>query len=318
MLYSRTMDQPWMLIRNPKSSSGKGEKRWPKIKAELQKQDIVYEDHVTERPGHATELVREKIREGARRFIAVGGDGTVNEVANGILGQDEVDSMEFMLGQIAVGTGNDWGRTTGIPKKFNEAIALLKNPPEFVQDVGLVRWQENGKDLQRYFLNMAGMGYDAFVGLVANEQKAKGKGGIMGYVSALLSCLMKFHALPTSFDVDGKELKERKVFSLVVGIGNYNGGGMKQCPDAIPDDGMLDLTIINDLSKFKVLRNVPRLFSGSFVNNKEVDQHRGKKILIKTDKEMMLEVDGENIGAGTAEFSIAPKRLRIVGHGPKK
>lgn len=303
----------WTVIRNPKASAGKGARHWPKIENLLRAAQIEFVDHETQHPRHAIALTREAIAAGARRFIAVGGDGTVNEVANGILNQDIVDSKDILLTQIPIGTGNDWGRTVGIPANHKKAIAVIQAGQTLLQDVGLVEWEQDGQPMQRYFVNMAGMGYNAFVGQVANDNKAAGKGGIMGYVSALLSCLMKFQATDVSFEIDGTSHATRKVFSLVVGICKYNGGGMKQCPDAVYDDGLLDVTIVNNISKPAVIRNVPRLFTGKFVKHKAVEQHRGARIALQTDPEYMLEVDGENIGKGSATFSVEPKRLCVIG-----
>ncbi|MEM7040818.1 MAG: diacylglycerol kinase family protein [Bacteroidota bacterium] len=194
----------WTLIRNPRASSGKGEKKWPKIKSLLQESGIAFEEHVTTRPEHAMELAEAAARAGKRHFIAVGGDGTVNEVVNGMLRVEDVDAEAFLLGQIPVGTGNDWGKTVGIPKKMQAAVAQFKAPPVYVQDVGEVEYEDEGQMTRRFFVNIAGMGYDAFVGQDINARKARGQASIMGYVSGLLSCLMKYNAQPTTILVDEK------------------------------------------------------------------------------------------------------------------
>lgn len=302
----------WTIIHNPTASSGKSAKRWPEIKALLEQLGIGYEYHATQGPGHATHLAAQAIQGGARRLVAIGGDGTANEVANGIFQQTEVPTTDILLAQIPVGTGNDWGRTIGIPRKWPEAVRALQSDKSILQDVGIVDHASTGKPQRHYFVNIGGMGFDAFVGITANEKKAQGKGGVMGYVSALISSLLKWKARPLSYNVDGEAIADEKVFSLVIGICKYNGGGMKQCPDAIYDDGLLDLTIIQDLPKMKVIRNVPRLFSGTFVKNREVKQYRGREIRLECEPGNPLEVDGEVIGEGPATFSLIPKALRVV------
>ena len=310
------MSHPWTLIRNPRSASGKGQKQWPRIESLLQAQGIDYEVLVTESPAHAIELAREAVLKGARKLCAVGGDGTVNEVINGLFSQDEVPASEVLVAQIPIGTGNDWCRTMNIPTKHEAAVALLKEGKEVVQDVGVVQWKGGEEEKQRHFVNIGGMGYQAFVGIVANERKARGKGGIFGYVSALLSCLVKFHAMDVSLEMGDQKVPETKVFSMAVGICKYNGGGMKQCPEAIIDDGQFDITIINDLPKFKVVRNVPNLFNGSFIRkNKEVETYRSPELKVNAPAGWLLEVDGENIGEGSATFSIKPKALRVRCEG---
>lgn len=304
------MEVNWTVIRNPKAASGKGSSHWPRIQALLKVKGITYTEVVTQHPGHAMELAREAIAGGARHLLAVGGDGTVNEVANGILTQTTVDTNAVTLGQIPVGSGKDWGRTMGIPSKYADAIEVLKQGKTIVQDVGVVNFEKDGQAQRRYYVNIAGMGFDAFVGEIANQKKAAGKGGILAYVGALITALRQYKALPASITVDGKQLPKALTFSLVAGICKYNGGGMKQCPQAVYDDGLLDLTIIRDLSKWAVIRNIPGLFSGKFVRKQAVSQYQAKEIHIES-PEMMLEVDGENIGQGSCTFRIIPAKLNV-------
>jgi YegS/Rv2252/BmrU family lipid kinase len=303
----------WTIIRNPNASSGKGVTFWPRIREILLDSGIEFEDFRTDYCGHATELTRAAISKGSRFIAAMGGDGTVNEVANGILGQSYCDSKEILFTQIPIGTGNDWSRTMMISKKLNEICTHFKTGKERLQDVGLISWTENNKEQQRYFVNMAGMGFDAYVGKIANEKKAAGKAGIMGYVSTLLSCLFFYKAQPVSLKYDGVKIADYELFSLSVGICRFSGAGMLQCPNALYDDGLLDLTLIDKISKMKVLLNIPGLFSGKFVKNKEVHQFRAKHIEITASSKMLLEVDGEIIGSGSCEITILPAMLRVLG-----
>lgn len=301
----------WFLIRNPSASSGKGEKHWPRIQQMLEQAGISFTENATIEPGHATALCVEAISNGARFILALGGDGTINEVANGILSQDVVPSKDITLAQIPIGTGNDWGRTLGIPKDYSKAIAAVQGGKTILQDVGKVHFQEGNSPTERFFVNIAGMGFDAEVGKVANKKKAEGKGGITGYVSTLVHCLRHHKAQALTFSIDGKTIAKVNAFSLVVGICNYNGGGMKQCPNAIIDDGLLDLTMIEDIAKLKVIRNIPNLFTGKFVRNKEVSLYQGKEVLVEGEN-ILLETDGEVIGYGPARFVIEEKRLKVV------
>lgn len=302
------------IIRNPNAASGEGMKIWPEVRKALLDQGLQFEDIRTEYPGHATELAREAISKGSRFIAAMGGDGTVNEVANGILGQSICNPIEILFTQIPVGTGNDWSRTMNIPKKYSEIALMLKNGIEKIQDVGLMSYfDEKGKEMQRYFVNMAGMGFDASVGERANKNKAAGKKGIGGYISALLGTLFSYRVKPMSIKVDGQKKGDFQLFSLSAGICIYCGAGMKQCPDASYNDGQLDITLIEKISKLKVIANIPALFSGKFVNNKEVHQLRGKYIEIANHKETLLEVDGEVLGSGSCVLSVLPESLRVLG-----
>ncbi len=306
------MAHHWTIIHNPRSCSGKSAKQWPMIAGLLAQAGITYDLHVTEYAGHAISLTREAILTGARNFVAVGGDGTVNEVLNGIFGQTVVPTSEIMMTQIPIGTGNDWRRTVGIPKRIEDCVAVLLQGKECIQDVGVVDWLSEGAQQRRFFCNVAGMGFEAAVGLKANADKAAGKGGILGYIPALLGILYRYQATPVSFKVDAQPLPSRKFFTMAVGICKFNGGGMKQCPDAIVDDGFLDLTFINEVPKMVVVANFPRIFTGGFVKIKYVEQHRARQIEVLTGPETMLEVDGENIGQGAATFSVLHKALRVA------
>lgn len=306
------MGVQWSIIRNPMASSGKSAKLWPEIEQMLQSEGIAYSDLETSRPKHAFEMARDLVRTGSTHLLALGGDGTVNEVLNGIFSQGEHVASKVVLGQIPIGTGNDWRKSLGIPKDIRQAVQLLKNFDIRRQDLGLVEWEgENGPE-QRYFCNIAGMGFEAFAGEKANAQKAAGNGGIMGYVSALLSSLGQYKSIPCELWVDGKQLQGGPIFSLTVGICKYNGGGMMPCPNAIIDDGLLDLTLIRDLSKATVVANIPRLFNGKFVKNKAVEQYRAKLVEVKTSSDNLLETDGEVIGAGNARFSLLPLALNVA------
>lgn len=304
----------WTIIRNPNAASGKCQKIWPDVRKVLLENAIDFEDYITEYPSHATYLTREAISKGARFIIAMGGDGTVNEVANGILGQSFCNPLDILFTQIPLGTGNDWSRTMKIPKKFNELSLMLKSGTEKIQDVGLFSYKDDkGNEVQRYFVNMAGMGFDASVGEVANRKKAAGKSGFGGYISALLGTLFSYKVKPMSLKIDGELKGDYQLFSLSAGICIFCGAGMKQCPDAIYNDGLIDVTLIDKISIFKVIRNVPALFSGKFVNNKEVHQFRGKYIEIVNDRETLLEVDGEVIGKGSCQITVLPDSLRVLG-----
>jgi diacylglycerol kinase (ATP) len=216
------------------------------------------------------------------------------------------------MAQIPMGTGNDWRRTIGIPKDHRAAVNLLRNWKESVQDVGLVEWAEGNRTQRRYFCNVAGMGFEAAVGIRANADKAAGKGGILGYIPALLGILSRYQPTHVSLQVDGKQVAARKFFTLAIGICKFNGGGMKQCPEALHDDGLFDMTIINELPKWVVIANFPRIFTGGFVKIKYVEQFRASRIEISAGPETLLEVDGENIGQGNATFTTLRKALRVA------
>lgn len=303
----------WTLILNPRASSGKGAKAQARLEALLKAAGIYYRLLTTEYAGHATELAAAALRKGARHFVAVGGDGTVNEVANGLLQQSAVPLSDILFTQIPIGTGNDWRRTLGIPTDLARCVAMLKSFEVVAHDIGEVSFQHAGETQRRFFLNIGGIGFEAAAGLIANQRKAQGKGGILGYIGALLGTLRTYNAIPVqNIRLDDRDLGPRTVYTAAIGICQYNGGGMKQCPNAIIDDGLLDLTLANNLSTLRVLRNLPRLFTGTFVKDKAVEQHRAARVAVDGPAELLVEVDGENVGHAPAVFSIAVGQLRVA------
>lgn len=306
------MAKEWFVIVNPNAGKRKGQHDWLTIARLLNEAGIEFINIFTEHRDHAVKLSRRYIEKGFRNIIVVGGDGTLNEVVNGIFSQDHVPPSEITLGMIPVGTGNDWCRMFNISSNYKEAIAAIVKGKEFFQDAGMVKYFNSlGEEKSRYFINMAGMGFDALVAKKTNRQKEKGKGGPFSYFINIFSSLFYYKFTKTLIKLDEESIS-KEVFSMSVGICQFNGGGMKQAPNAKPDDGLFDLTIIRPISKFKVIRNVTKLFDGSFVKLPEVNTYTSKKISILSETPMYIEVDGESLGHTPFEFNIIPKSLRII------
>lgn len=304
----------WFVIVNPNAGRKKGEKDWNQIKVLFQKSEILINPIFTKHQGHAIDLVKIAIKDGFRKFIVVGGDGTLNEAVNGILSQNSIPSIEIMIGIIPVGTGNDWGRMYQIPVDYEAAVKLIKNENTFVQDAGKVSyWDKDGQKL-RYFVNMAGMGYDALVAKKTNIMKAKGGGGPFAYLINLFLGLIQYRFAFLELKIDGKEVYKGKVFSMNIGICKYNGGGMMQLPYAEPDNGLFDITLIKKANKLKVITNIKNLYDGSFVSMPEVETFKGKQIsvLSKPKNTIFLEADGESLGYSPIEFEIIPKSIKLI------
>lgn len=302
----------WLVIVNPNAGSRKGEKDWYKISRLLKDAGIKFQEVFTKHKEHAISIVSESIKKGIRKFIVVGGDGTLNEVVNGIFIQKEIPTTDFLVAMIPVGTGNDWCRMFDIPFSYNKAVNLIKKQNTFLQDIGLVSYVNTNKNSQRYFINVAGMGYDAVVAAKTNHDKEMGRGGVLVYLKNLFTSLLFYKHTETNLQIDKAEGLNHKTFSVSVGICKYNGGGMKQLPDAIPDDGFFDITLIRKLGKFTVLKEVKNLYDGSFINHPKVKTFKGQHIKISSIPEIELEVDGESLGHSPFEFTIIPKSLHVV------
>jgi len=269
----------------------------------------------TERTYHAIEITKNYITEkGYKNIIIVGGDGTMNEVVNGLFRQERYPTTEITLGLITVGTGNDWGRYYGMNKSYKKMIKAITKGKTFIQDVGKVNYEHTTEKEDRYFVNIAGMGYDALVAKKTNISKEKGRGGVLIYLINLLQSLFQYSYTKLRITADGKQVFDGKVFTISIGICKYNGGGMMQLPFAVSDDGLFDVTLVRKTSKLRVIRNIKNLYDGSFINMKEVETYRGKNFIIESipNNALFLETDGESLGHSPLYFEIVPKSVKLI------
>ncbi|AEX85129.1 hypothetical protein XO10_03505 [Marinitoga sp. 1135] len=301
----------YYIIVNPHSSGGKAKEKWKVIEKKLKELKIDFEKVFTSRRMHAYSLTIEAIKDGYKRFLIVGGDGTVNEVVNGFFSQEFEKTENLLIGLIPTGTGNDWGKTVGIPVDIYEAIDVLKHEKVYTQDVGFVKYYNDEKEEKRFFVNIAGMFFDAEVTRRTNNSKDKNKSSSFSYLLNLLSSLFKYTSQNAIISYENKSLN-KKIFSMAVGICKYSGGGMKMVPEAIPDDGKLDVTIVNDLPKWVVVQKIKKLFDGSFIKEPWVDYFRTEKLSINSQEKIYLEVDGESLGHSPFEFGIIKKALNVL------
>ncbi|GAB1404651.1 diacylglycerol kinase family lipid kinase [Lentimicrobium sp.] len=239
------------------------------------------------------------------------GDGTLNEVVNGIFTQKKYATTEITLAMIPVGTGNDWGRSFNIPGSYKKAIDLIARENTFVQDVGKVKYQNSHLVKQRHFINMAGLGFDAMVAKRTNKVKREGRSGPFSYLISLFSSLINYNHKKVKVTMDEAVLNA-DVFTMSVAICKFNGGGMMQAPNAVPDDGLLDITVITRLSRLLVIRNVRKLYDGSFLKLPQVKTFRSAKVEIESNPPMYLETDGESLGHTPVSFEIIPLAIQVI------
>ena len=306
------MNDPWLIIVNPNAGVKKGTRDWPGILKSLTREGIPFEHRLTAGKLDAINLARKGVEEGFTRFCVVGGDGTQNEVLNGLVRQDFVPVDQLLLGIIPVGTGNDWCRTFNIPFDYKKAVQLLKEPRILVQDIGKVTYYHNEILHENWFMNVAGMGYDALVAKKTNLLKEKGRGSPLTYLYFVFAGLLQYKFMEAVIEVDGEVFYKGEIFSMNIGICKYNGSGMKQVPFAIPDDGLLDLMLIKKAPKWMVIRYANKLYDGSLVDLPIVMTTRGKSIRIRSLGKIYLETDGESLGHTPFTFGIDQNRLRVV------
>ena len=301
----------WFVIVNPNAGRKKGEKDWLEIAALLNDAGIKFTNVFTEHPNHAVKLARKYVEAGFKKIIVVGGDGTLNEVVNGVFTQTKYPTKDIILSMIPVGTGNDWGRSFNIPTNYKKAIELIAREKTFVQDVGKVQYISKDLLKQRHFINMAGLGFDAMVARRTNKVKSEGKSGPFSYLISLFSSLINYNHKKVKISMDDAELKA-DVFTMSVAICRFNGGGMMQAPNAIPDDGLFDVTVITRLSRLLVIRSVKKLYDGSYLKMPQVKTFRSQKVEIESDPIMFLETDGESLGHTPMTFEVVPLSIQMV------
>jgi YegS/Rv2252/BmrU family lipid kinase len=266
---------------------------------------------------------------GYRRFIAVGGDGTVHDVLNGIAayldwagdaGKD-LSFSDFTLGVIPVGSGNDWIRSIGVPKDVEVAAALFEKAKTRPQDVVKVtaldydKLPECHEIAQSYMVNIGGVGIDARVAGRVNSLKERGKRGKILYVTSLIHAIMNRSASMAKVYCDDKLIYDGEYYSMAFGVGKYSGGGMRQTPEAVMDDGLLDITIIPVLPIGRIIVAVPKLFTGNLLQVPELLATKGKTMTVipyNTECAEPVEVDGEILGKAPVRFEVMASQINIV------
>jgi len=314
MNHNESYEKRWLVIVNPNAGKKMGEKDWPEISALLTGAGFEFIHEFTAHRDHAMTLTENYIREGFRKIIVVGGDGTMNEVINGIFRQGKIPTTDVMVGMIMVGTGNDWGRMYNLKRDYKKAVRILKKQRLFIQDAGMVKYSDGSNETSRYFVNIAGLGYDALVTRMTNSTKEKGGGGTMAYLINLIKGLFSYHHAWLDIEVDGVSVYKGRVFSMSVGICKYNGGGMMQLPFAIPDDGLFDVIIFKNVTKLTVLRHIKKLYAGTHTGLPFVQSHRGKTVSVNssTHDQSQLETDGESLGHTPSSFQVVPKSVKVI------
>ncbi len=297
----------WLVIVNPNAGNGKGRKDWHLIERFLEKEKISASVKFTEAKGHAVTLTHDALNEGCKNIITIGGDGTLNEVVNGIFSSNACLPADITLALIPVGTGNDWGRMFGIPLDYEKAVRIISEGRQMLHDIGIMSYFDGTEMKKRYFINIAGLGFESVVVKRTNYQKDRGHSGKAIYFYNLLMSLLSYKNTRAEIIVDG-EKHTADVFSINVGNGRYCGGGMRQTPGALPDDGLLDVTVINGVGKLEIIRSLKMLYDGTILSHPKIDGYKCKNLKVSSDSVLWAEADGESLGNTPAEFSIIPCR----------
>lgn len=288
------------VIVNPVAGRGRGRRAWTVVGPALRDAGIRYEETFEEEPGQAIPIAEDATRAGYDVIVAVGGDGTVHEVVNGIMraGVKEQPAVAIIPG----GTGNDFARAVGIPKDPLAAGRLLLSGARRRVDIGRVN--------ERYFVGISGVGFDAEVAAKVNRWP-KWVGGTTVYVAAILSMLVTYSLAPTRIVLDGREERLR-LFLLAAANTPWYGGGMYMAPHARADDGYLEVITARDLGKLETLGLLPKVFSGAHLGHRKVAHQAVREVRVESDVRLSIHADGEMVGQVPAVFRAVPGAIEVI------
>jgi len=309
MLTTRTA-----VVINPVSANGSTGKKWPEIAASLKRNGISFVHRFTDFPGHATDITSSYLRDGHDLIIAVGGDGTFNEVVNGFFEENgKPINSGAALGLVSGGTGRDFIRTLGIPTDHDEAVRHIAVSGLRPVDLGKITYVNcEGVPEKRYFINVAGLGLDGATAERVNRT-SKALGGFISFLWATIATIVLYRNQRMNIVVDGKQICDEPITVVVFGNGRYFGSGMCIAPNALVDDGLLDIVILRDLSKLNLLVSLPRVYKGTHLSHPRVTSLRGEKIVVASDGNALLDLDGEQPGRAPVEIEIMPHAINLRG-----
>jgi len=288
----------YFLIVNLIAGQGRCKEIFPAVRKELERLRVDYDLHYTNEPEEAIDVARMGIESGFTHIVAMGGDGTINEVANGVVGSDAI------LAVIPAGTGNDFIHMTGIPSDHRDAVALLLHGRERTVDLGQI-------DDNRYFVNGLGIGIDAQV--ARDVLKMERLRGAVAYLYAAVREVFRFPAFPVKLTGSGWS-EEKNCLSLGFANGKYCGGGFKLAPKAEIDDGKIDISAIGDFPKLERLIRLPQARKGEHLKLSRVSYHQDVHVTVSSEAKLIAHVDGEPYKLPKSEFSVSvqPDALRVL------
>lgn len=300
-----------LLIVNPRSANGSTGRRWPAIQDKLRSLLPPFDAAFTERPGHAAAIAQEA----ASRYgcvALVGGDGTVNEVANGLIADDRPLRSDLALGIIPRGTGADFVRSLGIPHNLEGAAERLATGQVREIDVAKIRYRTpEGSEAVRYFLNEADIGLGAAVCERVNRS-SKMLGGRLSFLRATLISGLTYRGQPVSLSLDGTPAERTLLSNAWFANGQYSGGGIHMAPRARLDDGLLDVVRIDHAGFLQRFALLPKLRSGAFIDLPQVSYLTARRIEAQSEGPVGIATEGEVIGSLPATFEITGERLKVI------
>jgi len=304
------------IIVNPESDKGRTAKRWKHIKEALKVFFKEFKYEFTEKPLQAAEISKTAIKEGSELIIGVGGDGTINEIANGFYEDRKLINPITSLGIVPSGTGCDLSRSLNIPSGLKNALNIIAQAPSSLIDTGRVKFKNHsGEDEERLFLNISDFGIGGEVVKRMNQNRMKRKAS--SYLKSLISTFITYKNKKLRIKIDGQELENDEYMIGAVSNGRIFGKGMKIAPGAELDDGLFDVVLIKGMKILEFCLNAWRIYSGTHLSHPKISLVRGKKVEvfpIDDEGDVLIEIDGEQVGKLPATFKIFSKSFFVKAY----
>lgn len=303
---------PFFAVVNPASANRTTGQAWPAVSERLKAAGIEHDARMTTRPDEATEITRQSLASGYRNIIAVGGDGTVNEVVNGFFDGEKWLGAGARLGIVSRGTGTDLIKTLGLSKDEATAIERLKAGQVRRVDLARVNFVNHAGDRAlRHFINIGdvGLGGDTVARV---NRTTKALGGKFSFLWGTVATTLGYRNKDLEISIDGGEPIRGRMCLAVVANGQYFGGGMRVAPEAAMDDGLFDIVTVGDFGKIELFANIGKVYKGAHLTHPKVRLYHGKTVSIRSAQPAQLDVDGEQPGHTDATFTLLPGLLDVI------
>ena len=304
------------VIVNPESDRGRTGRRWGQIKEALKAFLKEFKYEFTEKPLQATEISRAAIKDGSELIVGIGGDGTVNEIANGFYEGKNYINPQTILGIVPSGRGSDFSRSHNIAPGLKNALDVITEAPSHSIDIGRIAYTDHsGKNQERLFLNISDFGIGGEVIRRMDQNRVKRKAS--SYLKCTLAAFLQYRNKRVRLRIDEEDLPDGEYLIGAVSNGRVFGKGMKIAPNAKLDDGLFDVVLIKGMKALQFCMNAWRVYAGTHLSHPKISVIRGRKIEAipgSGEEEVLIEVDGEQVGKLPATYDIISKRILVKGY----
>ncbi len=318
MIPIRPADHVWQVIVNPLAGNGLSEQRWKRLLSRLAPLIPNHRVAFSHQPGEGATIARQALTDGLRHILTVGGDGTHHDVVNGIRNTMGDQSAEVIYALLPIGTGNDWIKTHGIPRRFDRWLEVFQAGQLHRQNIGQLQFQGKTGLVQHYFANVAGLAYDGFVVKMGTDTSRR-SGGKWFYLMLTLRCLFQYTPEWATITYDDTTVSDY-FYTINVGVCRFSGGGMQLTPHAQPTGDRLALTYARSVSRLQVILNTYRFYNGTLGKHPRIHTTFAHHIHIDSpaDQPIYLEADGELLGTTPVTIQLLRNALTFIGPSPKK